>query len=302
MHRIQLSQIQPSTLAKSPRVEARSAQHEAAGHKKRLGQFFTPRWVAEAIVERHFAALPVGATVLDPTCGDGRFLSALPDRVRAIGVEIDPAVGALACAATGREVVVGDFRTAVLPFEEASVDAVVGNPPFKADLIAEILNRAHALLVDGGRCGLILPAYVLQTSSKVMAMARRWSIATELMPRNVFTGLSLPITFTVFTKEAERRLFGFYLYPEAADVAALPRAVRETLSDGRNAGSVWRAAVNEAYQRLNRPEATLQELYGAIEGRRPTANRHYQASVRKVLQTYPEFESRGSGVWRRAMH
>jgi len=29
----------------------------AAARRRRLGQFFTPRWVAEAIVERHFSGL-----------------------------------------------------------------------------------------------------------------------------------------------------------------------------------------------------------------------------------------------------
>ena len=274
----------------------------AAARRRRLGQFFTPRWVAEAIVERHFSGLASGEVVMDPTCGDGRFIAALPSHVRAIGVEIDHAVGERARASTGREVILGDFRHAPLPVADGDVSALVGNPPFDAALIGEILGRAHSLLVDGGRCGLILPAYVLQTSSKVMDMAQRWSISTELMPRNLFPGLSLPITFTMFTKDSQRRMFGFYLYPEAADVAALPAPVRQVLTEGPAAGSVWRAAVHDAFDRLSSAETALQDLYGVIEGRRPTTNRHYQASVRKVLQTYPEFESRGAGVWRRVRH
>lgn len=264
--------------------------------QKALGQYFTPRWVAEAIVERHFADLPAGATVVEPSCGDGVFLHALPDHVNAIGVEIDPQWAEKARRDTGRTVLLGDFLQVPLP---AEVDAIVGNPPFHADTVARFLDRAHPLLGEGGRCGLILPAYILQTSSKVLAMNERWSIQQELMPRNIFPRLSVPIVFSMFTKENSRRLFGFFLYREAAAVSAAAPAARQVLERSSRGGSVWRQAVHTAFDSIECDEAPLDALYRALEGQRPTANQHFQAKVRQTLQLYPEFSPVERGIWSR---
>lgn len=264
--------------------------------RKRLGQYFTPRWVAEAIVERHFADLAPGSTVLEPSCGDGVFLHALPDHVNAIGIEIDPRWAEVARRNTGRTVLLGDFLSVPLP---ARVDALIGNPPFQAETVARFLDRAHSLLDEGGKCGLILPAYVLQTSTKVMAMAQKWSIGQELLPRNIFPGLSMPIVFSMFTKEAQRRLFGFFLYREAAEIAQLQKPAREVLERSAKGGSVWRQAVHAAFAHVAADVAPLEALYRALEARRPTENPHFRAKVRQVLQRYPEFVSVDRGVWRR---
>lgn len=263
--------------------------------RQRLNQYFTPRWAAEAIVDRHFSNLPRGSTVVEPSCGDGRFLLALPDHVNAIGIEIDPVQAQLARAMTGRTVISGDFLRVDVPGE---VEAIVGNPPFVAATVAAFLERSHALLREGGRCGFILPAYVLQTSSKVMSFAERWSIETELMPRNMFPGLSLPITFTVFTKDRARKLRGFFLYREAAAVAQLRPEVREMMASSSLQGSVWRRAVNEAFDRLGCGAAALGEIYGAVR-HRPIQNQHGHQQIRKVLQSYPEFQPVARGVWSR---
>jgi adenine-specific DNA-methyltransferase len=281
--------------SESLKIEAGFAFNDSE-HKKALSQYFTPRWVAEAIVERHFSHLRAGDKVIEPSCGDGRFLMALPDHLDVLGVELDPVQAALARQNSGRRVITGNFLdidSALLPDE---VDAVVGNPPFMADTVAGFLDRSHALLRDGGTCGLILPAYVLQTSSKVMDMAKKWSIQTELMPRNVFPGLSLPITFTVFTKERVRRLHGFFLYREAADVTQMSAAARDVLVASKQRGSVWRQAVRAAFDALGKSTATLADLY-AILSRRPTENPNWMQQVRKVLQSYPEFQPVGRGVW-----
>lgn len=264
--------------------------------RRALGQYFTPRWAAEAIVERHFSDLEPGSTVVEPSCGDGVFLHALPDHVNAVGVEIDPHWAAKARRETGRTVLLGDFLQVPLP---AEVSAVVGNPPFNAATVSRFLDRAHSLLGENGRCGLILPAYVMQTSSKVMAMAEKWSVAVELMPRNLFPGLSLPLVFSLFTKERERRLFGFFLYPEASGVAEASKEAREVLERSARSGSVWRQAVHDAFDLVAEDVAPLDALYQALEGRRPTANPHFRAKVRQTLQLYAEFEPVDRGVWRR---
>jgi SAM-dependent methyltransferase len=257
-----------------------------------LHQWFTPRWVAEVIVERYFADLDLCDKVLEPACGPGAFLHAIPDHVDAVGVEIDPVLAAEARLATGRPVITGDFLQADLP---AGITHVVGNPPFDARLIHAFLARCHSVLPDGGTAGFLLPAYVLQTSSKVVALNARWSISQELVPRNVFPRLSLPLVFARFVKDRRRALVGFFLYREVADVAALPAAIRHELAAGGQRGSVWRRAVRLAFARLGAVRATLEALYAAVE--RPTENRHWREKVRQTLQAFPEFRRAGAGLW-----
>ena len=259
--------------------------------RRELHQWFTPRWACEAIVERYFPELQAGHAVLEPSCGDGRFLLALPQEVDALGVEIDPALAAAASAASGRTVLTGDFLE--VPIEQRFTHAI-GNPPFEAATIHRFLARTHDLLEDGGKCGLLLPAYVLQTTSKVMELARRWSISQDLVPRNLFPRLSLPLVFAVFRKSRERTLVGFFLYREASDVAALPEPVCSALHE-RGRGSVWRRAVRRAFECLGVSQASLETLYAAVE--RPSHNAYWREKVRQTLQTYPEFRREAAGVW-----
>jgi adenine-specific DNA-methyltransferase len=255
-----------------------------------LHQWFTPRWVCEAIIDRYYRTLGLADSVIEPSCGDGRFLEAIPPGIPAVGVEIDPVMADRA-RATGRRVITGDFLTAEIP---GRFTHAIGNLPFDARLVHGFLARAHELLEEGGQCGFLLPAYVLQTSSKVMALNQRWSISQELMPRNIFPRLSLPLVFAQFRKDPQRTLVGFFLYREAADVARLPRDVQDALQ-GPSKGSVWRQAVRRAFTRLGLARATLDVLYNAVE--RPSENRFWREKVRQVLQVYPEFKRAGDGVW-----
>jgi adenine-specific DNA-methyltransferase len=214
--------------------------------------------VCEAIVERHYATWTWATCRAEPSCGDGRFLLALPERSRAIGVEIDPAPLAERARANHRpaHVICGDFLTADIPGRSRTS---IGNPPFDARMIHGFLDRAHGLLEDGGSCGLLLPAYVLQTSSKVMAMNRQWSISQELMPRNIFPRLKLPLVFAMFRKDRARTLVGFFLYREARTCRRCRATCATRCSGPAREGSVWRArrAVIARSSAWAAPRATL---------------------------------------------
>lgn len=257
---------------------------------KRLGQYPTPVWVAEAIVDRHFADLDASDCILEPACGPGAFLAAVPQHVPAIGVEIDALVAEQARQNTGRTVLTGDFSSISLDIQPT---AILGNPPFNMRVIDKFLDRAHRLLPDGGRCGFILPAYAFQTAARVAGYAERWSLMQEMIPRNIYPGLSLPLVFAIFSKDRRRTMLGFALYRELADIQSLTQSYRDILAAG--AGPVWLLVVEEALRRLG-GEADVQTLYAEIEGKRPTKTQFWKEQVRRTLRRYGNrFVALGSG-------
>lgn len=250
---------------------ANSRQHE-------LGQWMTPDWAALLLVDRYFANLTAADRVVEPSCGRGAFLRAIPPHVPAVGVEIDPLLAAVAEQQSGRPVIVGDFRVADLPFAPT---ALIGNPPFRLSVIEGFLERAWQLLPDEGRVGLIIPCCVLQTASTVERLAARWSVRQDMMPRNLFHRLSLPICFAMLTKGTKRGLVNFALYHELAAVNRLRARYRTLLAEGER--SVWGAVTRAALEALGGC-ADLSAIYREIEGNRPTTNAFWQAKVRQTLQ------------------
>lgn len=228
-------------------------------------------------------------TFVEPACGTGAFLLAAPQQVRAIGVEIDPVRAELARLATGREVIVGDFCEVETPFD---VDCFVGNPPFDAKVIQGMLSKAHGMLGRDGFVSFILPAYVFQTSSKVLGYREQWSIYQDLMPRNIFPGLSLPLVLARFVKDGRRLLSGFFLYEEVGDVQQMDGAVRQALGTGGGKGSVWRSVVADAVAAFG-GKAKLDQIYQYVEPKRPTGNPWWREQVRKVLQAGKHFQRDG---------
>jgi hypothetical protein len=249
-----------------------------APERKALGQFFTPEWVAEALVDRYFGDLTLCDRVVEPSCGDGAFLRAIPAHVPAVGVEIDPRFAADARRSSGRPVVVGDFTVTELPFVPT---AVIGNPPFRQRVMQAFIDRAYDVLPDEGRVGFLLPAFAFQTASTVERLAQHWHLRQEMLPRNIFPRLSMPICFAVLTKGRERGLVGFALYHETAAVSRLQARYRALLAQGER--SVWAAVVRAAMESLG-GSASLDELYREIRGERPTTNQFWQAKVRQTVQ------------------
>lgn len=256
---------------------------EASNARQReLGQYPTPVWVAEALCERHFSDLSSADFVAEPACGEGRFLGAVPSFVPAIGIEIDPAKAEQARCATGRSIITGDFCEVDLP---AQPTVILGNPPFQLELVDRFLERSHSLLPDGGRVGFILPAYAFQTAARVAGYSDFWSIAQEMIPRNIFQGLKLPLVFAMFRKDRRRVLVGFALYRETADVQHLPRVYRDLLDQG--SGPVWLRLVELALSRLG-GEADLPQLYAELESAKPSGNRWWKEKIRQTLRRYAD--------------
>lgn len=257
--------------------------------KPELGQWMTPDWAAAALVDQFFPSLTAADRGLEPTCGRGAFLRAIPEHVQAVGVEIDPLLAEHARRTSGRPVVVGDVRTTALPFRPTFV---VGNPPFRMAFVKDLLDRAWELLPEDGQCALLLPAYMLQTPATVEHLATRWSAEQAMVPRTLFPRLSTPLCFAMLTKGTRRGFVGFALYHEAIAVARLQARYRALLQEG--VGSAWEAVTRAAMESLG-GRATLQQLYREIEGNRPTSNPFWKDKVRQVVQRVAR--RMGPGDW-----
>lgn len=246
--------------------------------QKHLNQYFTPTWAAEMLLQRHFPALTQRDTVLDPSCGDGRLLMAVPEHVNAFGVEIDIDQAIAATSNSGRDVIVGDFTEVQI---DEKPTAIFGNPPFVLKTFEDFLARCHDLLEYDRKAGFILPVYFLQTANTVMKMNKHWSIAQELLPRNIFQNLEKPLCFATFTKERKTVLSGFFLYAERAALESLKKEFRELFVGNKSKASVWRETVYAALK-MNGGKASLEELYATIENNRPTDTKFWREKIRQI--------------------
>ena len=136
-------------------------------NKGQLGQYFTP----DHIVKKMVGLMENNGSILEPSCGDGAFLSQLP--CGTIGLEIDPSVapeGAVIC----------DF------FDYSdTMDTIIGNPPYvrykdiyeetkkklpngynmRTNLYVFFIDRSIDLLKPNGELIFIVPRDFIKTSS-----------------------------------------------------------------------------------------------------------------------------------------
>ncbi len=114
----------------------------ASAKRTTFNAFYTSPIVMQAI-HQAIARLgvPADATVLEPGCGIGNFMSYAPAAMRFIGVELDSVSGCIARALhPGQDVRIENFRDTKLP----PLDAVIGNVPF-ADVKMEHNGRRFSL-------------------------------------------------------------------------------------------------------------------------------------------------------------
>jgi SAM-dependent methyltransferase len=180
-----------------PGAVDRQRADRAQAERKQRGAWYTPSHlvdlVADAAVAGWASRGDAAVRIVDPSCGDGRFLVAAAERlcaggatVEAVGVDIDPdAVDtsrqALLAAGVVHRVVHGD----ALKLDWAALgtfDLVIGNPPFLsqmaaattrggsssrgggpyADAAVEFLELASELVdATGGRVAYVLPQSLL---------------------------------------------------------------------------------------------------------------------------------------------
>lgn len=251
-----------------------------------LSQWFTPFWVAEELVDDALRGMG-RANVLEPSCGTGAFLAAVPRSNRAMGIDLDPRVVAAAVANSGREVLVGDFRTHDLGGFRPEV--IVGNPPFEMDVVNGFLDRAHEILPEDGLIAMVLPAYAFQTPSQVTRWMDMFSIDVSMIPRTLFPGLSKPLVWAKCVKTTTRRFTGMMLFAETRAIENMRPDVRRALEGP----GTWREAVSAALRSLG-GEGSVSSIYDAMAPERRRTD-HWKPKVRQTLQR--GFHPLGEGRW-----
>lgn len=90
--------------------------------------FYTPDWLVQGMVDALVGAGFSGGKILEPGCGSGRFMAALPG-ADWTGVEADPVSAALAAAVHPNATILAD-RLENVTLRQGSFDAAIGNVPF----------------------------------------------------------------------------------------------------------------------------------------------------------------------------
>jgi hypothetical protein len=168
--------------------------------------------------------------------------------------------------------------------------SVFGNPPFELGLVERLLARCAPVFAEGNACGLLLPAYFLQTSSTVVRLNTSWTVAAELIPRDLFNRpvqMVKPLIFALFTRDNAPRLVGLRGYRETKDTRELPEDGQKLLDGSFNGPrSVWREVLATVLSELG-GEAPLSAIYRVVEGRRPSGTtKFWKEQIRKVAQTH----------------
>ncbi|WP_462329135.1 methyltransferase domain-containing protein [Thiohalocapsa halophila] len=183
-------------MSKAPAANTDSAPTaSSASCRKALGAYYTAAPVVDFLVTWGLGL--GGGAVMDPSCGDGRFLvaAARQGATRLVGCDLDPdalrtAKATLSDAGAGADWHQGDFFL-LAPERRAPFDLVVGNPPFiryqhfsgetRARALASALRvgarlsrlsaswapfllHAMQFLRPGGAMGMVVPAELAQTA------------------------------------------------------------------------------------------------------------------------------------------
>lgn len=172
------------------------------GYNKLRGGYYTPETISKFIVD--WAIRTSSDTILEPSCGDGSFLSVISNRLtelgttisqikqNVLGIELDE-VEAKKSANYNARVICEDFFTYYNEYidEKTQFDVIVGNPPFirYQNFTEEYRKIAFSLMVKhgfhpnrltniwlpflllsckalkpGGRLGMVIPAELFQVN------------------------------------------------------------------------------------------------------------------------------------------
>jgi adenine-specific DNA-methyltransferase len=256
---------------------------------KQLGQFFTPEPVAKALVR--WAVRSAADRILDPSCGDGEFLSA---HEHAVGIELDPQHAAAArLRAPAALVHEADFFAWADETHER-FEAIVGNPPFIRYQGFSGHVRARALR-QAARFGATLPELTSSWAPFIAAaslLLKPGGRIAFVVPAEIgHASYAVPLLEALCARFGVVRITAIRekLFPGLSEDAWLLQA-----NEYGGATSGIEFAVVETFEPSARPHARLVSL-GALREARGRLRRWLLPQG--VLETYRELEN-GDGVVR----
>ena len=213
------------------------------GYDKLRGGYYTPADISDFIVG--WAIRNQKDCILEPSCGDGSFLSAIQRKEKRInysiknvtGIELEP-TEAQKASVYGYKIVTGDFFTYYRDTIEGNCayDVIVGNPPFiryqnfdeQYRTVAFDLMRKHGFhpnrlmniwlpflllsceaLSENGRIGMVIPAELFQVD--YAAEARNYlsshfdQLTLVTFKRIVFNDIQQEVVLLLGEKTSERK-------------------------------------------------------------------------------------------------
>jgi adenine-specific DNA methylase len=251
-----------------------------ATQQKTLGAFYTADPIARFLV--NWAVRKPEDTVLDPSCGDGVFLSATAERMLDLGnarptiwgLDIDPTALQSARLRSPESKFLQDCFFSLRPGDIPAVTAIVGNPPFiryqtfngeqrtealKCALNAGVklpqlcsswapfLVHATAFLRHGGRLGMVAPAELIHAQyarEVIRFLLRKFErITVRMFQRKMFAELSED-TVLLMCENFGKSCDWFSVTPAAS--------IEDARSDDRNTIPVDKEAVRSGSHRLTR--------------------------------------------------
>lgn len=255
--------------------------------------FYTSPTVITAIHEAiSRLGIPSGATILEPGCGTGNFMSYAVPGTRFIGVELDTISGRIArLLHPDQDIRIEDFRDTRLP--ENRIDAVVGNVPFadlKLDYNGERLSlhdfffaKSMDALKPGGVLALVTTHFTLDKQNAAVReylASKADFVGAIRLPSDAFKreGTAV-VTDILFFRRRGSEEPARHLDPDWARVA--PHSI-----DGVE------VAINRYF--LNHPEMVLgtwsrkDTLYGG-EGYSVIGNGDLAEKLREAIGRLPEY-------------
>ncbi|HZU38009.1 MAG TPA: hypothetical protein VFA18_18960, partial [Gemmataceae bacterium] len=269
------------------------AEYDSA-RRTTFNAFYTSPTVIAAI---HDAigrlGIPANATILEPGCGIGNFMSQARPGAKFIGIELDSISGRIARAFyPEHDIRIENFRDSKLP--EDRIDAVIGNVPF-ADLKLDYHGQKLSLhdfffaksidaLKPGGVLGLVTSHFTLDKQNAALReylASKADFVGAIRLPSDAFRreGTAV-VTDIVFLRKRERSEPAHHVDPDWLEVAPLE-------IDGAE------VPINRYF--LNHPEMVLgswsrkDTLYG--EGYSVAGNGDLAQQLKAAIHRLPEFQA-----------
>lgn len=245
--------------------------------EKVLGQFFTPKEVADFILEFVLLNQSKKNKAIDPSCGDGIFLRGLMEKgfKETVGIDVDKGVlNSIPEDIKSRTLILN--KNGLLTNVGKNFDVVVGNPPFSAKYgrvkdksILEIyemgqgrktqsieilfLERFIQLVSPGGVIGIILPSgifsnvpleYVRQFITKQTSILGVVSLPRYIFNSSKKTSSKTCILFAQKKPSQKQKVF-MGIADKLGDLPLLLSAYRNSESSV-TPGALWVNATSEA--------------------------------------------------------